>query len=840
MGLIYFLFFFSGASALIYEVAWLRLLSLSFGNTTEAASCVISVFLGGLAVGAFFGGRLADRLNEGHLRAYGMLEVGIGLLAPIIGWLLTQLPSAVAHLSQAIGEGLGAQVWVRFSLATLILLLPTILMGASLPVLCRYLSVHKKFTKGFAALYAVNMLGSVFGCFDGCVLGFTYLGISGTIAAAAVLNIYVGLRAFFKKQPEVAAAEMSRPVQSDEPGESSDSASPLSKQDVWLLSILAFLSGFNALGFEVLWITFLKFYFIADTYTFAFTVSCFLLGLTIGSVICFSLRPNRPYEQKLRDLSLAQILTAIACGASLVALPFGAHWYHAGPKVLYYLLGVCLLLVTVPTIAIGLTFPLIGGLASSFRKVGTYVGLIFAVNTLGCVVGSLFVGMYAQPVLGSFVAFKLNVLLSTIISAIAMMRSLGSTRRAFAIASLLPVAAGALFFLYVPDSFLTALNKMKVPSVIFYGEDSTGIVWVMKHPDFKALKTNLALTSSTYMAAKRYMRLLGALPVLACKDPANALVVCFGTGTTAGATTAFEDVKHVDVVELSPIVLKASPCFADSNLNVLQNRKVSVHVNDGRNFLLNTRQQYDVITFEPPPLFSAGVVNLYSTEFYRLVKHHLRPDGVVAQWVPSFDISNPLWKMILQSFLSTFPHCSLWISNSGEGIILGSDKPIELDIKRMKAQIESAPQLRAALDEVGLSDPYSIIGTFVMADDKLRRYVGNAQPITDDHPYMEFYSPFLGRPLSDFEITQAAGNIEDELNGSVTILGAVPQKLENSFEAMRNFRISETRFWPANPHTPAQSKEGINQAIKLSPGNQFFPWYAKNGSPVPDSNPENF
>jgi spermidine synthase len=396
------------------------------------------------------------------------------------------------------------------------------------------------------------------------------------------------------------------------------------------------------------------------------------------------------------------------------------------------------------------------------------------------------------------------------------------------------------FYLYFPNSFLNSLGNMKNSSLIFYGEDSTGIVWVTKHPQFKALKTNLALTSSTYNSAKRYMRLLGALPVLACKNPENALVVCFGTGTTAGATTAIKTVKHVDIVELSSMVIKASPCFADSDLKVLHDPKVTVHINDGRNFLLNTKNTYDVITFEPPPLFSAGVVNLYSTEFYRVVKQHLKPGGVVAQWVPSFDVSNPLWKMVLRSFLDTFPNCSLWMSNSGEGIILGSEKPLAMDVNTMREQLNSSPELRAALDETGLSDPYDVLSTFMMSDQKLRSYVGSAVPITDDHPYMEFYSPFLGRPLSDWEISQAAGNMKDGLMSTFKITGASDKQLEDRFKAMQHFRRNESRFYPECSLSPTELQESMESAKRLNPGNQFFPWYEKNGSAVPNTTPDNY
>lgn len=833
MTLIYILFFFSGASALIYEVAWLRLLSLSFGNTTEASSCVISVFLGGLALGAFLGGRLADRITKGHLALYGWLEVTIGVLAPFISLLLYKLPDAVVWISHAMADGSGSQMWVRFALATLILLPPTVLMGASLPILCKHLELRNLFNKDFTVLYGVNMLGGVFGGLDGCVIGFAHLGIMGTILVAAAFNLYVGLRAITKKEQGVVAAPIAQ----------SEARNLFPNSDFWLLCLIAGLSGFNSLSYEILWISFVKSYVVPDVYAFAFTVSCFILGLTGGSLALYFRRGERSIKRNLFDLSIAQILAGLLCACSLMAFPSVAHWYHQQSTHFYNLLAICVLLVALPSMAIGLTFPIIGALGSSFKKLSSYVGLVYALNTAGCVIGTLFVGLYAQPTWGSFVVFKLNILLSALIASVVLLRCLDLRKPLMVVGCVAPLLAAAGFFIYHPDPFLTATAKMKSPLVDFYEEDTTGIVWVLNYPQFKALKTNLALMSSTSVISKRYMRLLGILPVLACKTPEDALVVCFGTGTTAGATTAVNDVKRVDIVDLSPAVIRASDCFSDSNLGVLHNPKSTVYVNDGRNFLLNTKRNYDVITFEPPPLFSAGVVNLYTTEFYQLVKRHLKPGGVAAQWVPSFGVGNTLWRMILRSFTMTFPYSSLWISNSGEGIILGSESPLEFDLKVMKDRIDSSPELARSLDEVGLSNPLDILATFVMGGQRLNDYTANAKPITDDHPYMEYYSPFLGVPKSDWEICKEAGDMEQNLKDSVKVTGADSKLLKDSFQSMQDFRLSETSLWAnqTDKTKPSpESQESIQRAIRLNQANKFFSWYAKYGGAVQDTMPEMF
>ena len=820
--MIYLFFFLSGFSALVYEVAWLRLLCFSFGSTAEATSCVLAVFLGGLALGAALGGKYADKLAKGHFALYGAIELCVGLIAPGAAYALYAFPPVLANITGTGSTDVFVLVLLKMLFALMVLLPPTVLMGASLPVLCRHLSLHANAVKGFSSLYAINTLGAVAGSLSACFLGFAYLGIFTTVLLAAALNILVGCGSisFSRRWAEQLTATVA-PANNDEQQSELKGGT---KWDFVILCILACLGGFTSLGYETIWVRLLRFYTISTTYSFTITVSSFLFGLAIGSFLCRRFfQGAKSYSEHMNNFAFAQAFTGVLCGASVMFLPFAGLIVRNLGTGITSLLAIGLLFVGIPAAAIGLTFPMIGGLATTFKNVGTSVGVVYAINALGCVLGALIVGLCAQPLIGSFESFKLMIVLSAVGGSIALLRSKDESYRLRIVgAGVLPALALA-YFLGYKDPFNQIMLELKYPKTIFYGEDATGIGMVIEFNDYKLLRTNSAAVSSTMREAKRYMRLIGVLPVFAAKNPDQALVVCFGTGTTAGATAAVKDVKHVDIVELSPMIIKAGSKFADSNFNVLKNPKVTTYISDGRNFLLNSRKKYDIITFEPPPSTETGVVSLYTEEANRIVHDHLAPGGIVAQWVPLFYESETVWKSEVRSFLKVFAHASLWLSNNDEAVILGSDTPIALQADRIKSQIAASPELAALLDEVGLNTPESLLSTFVLADDKLRQLIGDAPPVTDDRPYMEFYLPFSGKQLSTKALTAAAGLSASELRKSVQLTGIDDEALRKCFQAIEFYRVSETMI---QEHAPEASiLKAAEEALKCEPGNKFYAWW---------------
>jgi spermidine synthase len=758
---IFALFFFSGISALIYEVAWLRLLTLTVGSTAESTSCVLAVFLGGLAIGNWFGGKLADKFNGKELIAYyGKLEIGIAVTAPVVSFLVYKTPYLLAAFCHQFGEAGPLIPLMRILISCTVLLIPTILMGATSPTLTRYVTFFGTPARSFARLYALNTLGAVLGGLLACFVGFAYLGIAGTIIGAAVINLLIAVCVFqLAKKIDTSVLDTSSATANEDPG--STELSQEQRSNLVFLCTLSALVGFGALSYEVLWTRMLRFYSYSSTYSFTIMVSSFLLGLGLGSLIFERLHRNdRDFKASSIDLGFAQYLASIACAASLVAMPLAALLIrHQGMQSnqiqeIVALIATGLIFITPAATAVGLTFPMIGGMAAGFKKVGMAVGAVYAANTIGCVVGALFVGLIFQPIVGSYKAFQITVLLSTIIGSMAVWKGGRDKNIATVLFCIVPPALAGMFVAFSDDPIRVAIKEGD-SQILQYGEDTTGIVAVVKHPDFKELRTNSASVSTTSLPAKRYMRLLGVLPTLLTAKPENVLVICFGTGTTAGAQAVCPQVKHMDIVELSPMVLKVAHQFANSNLDVVQKNIVSAKVADGRNYLLCSSKKYDVITLEPPPLTEAGVVGLYSKEFYEILKDHLNPGGVVCQWVPSFYESSVLWRMTVQSVRQTFPHSTIWVSNNNEAILLASEEALKIDPAKMQSAIDSSPTLKILLAEVGLDDAYRMLGTFILGGAQLDRYVGDVQPITDNHPQMEFYLPYR-EPFATFKDLEAA------------------------------------------------------------------------------------
>jgi spermidine synthase len=758
---IFALFFFSGISALIYEVAWLRLLALTVGSTAEATSCVLAVFLGGLAIGNWFGGKFADKCTGKELIAYyGKLEIGIAITAPAVSFLVYKTPYLLAAFCHQFGESGPFIPLMRILISCTVLLLPTILMGATSPTLTRYVTFFGTPAKSFARLYALNTLGAVVGSLLACFFGFAYLGIAGTIIGAAVINLLIAV-CVFQLAKKVDVSFLAASTDADEPH--TEELKQADRSNLLFLCTLSALLGFGALSYEVLWTRMLRFYSYSSTYSFTIMVSSFLLGLGLGSLIFERLHRNdRDFKASSIDLGFAQYLASLACAASLVAMPLAAllirHQDMRTNQIqeIVALVATGLIFITPAATAVGLTFPMIGGMAAGFRKVGMSVGAVYAANTIGCVAGALFVGLVFQPIMGSYKAFQITVLLSTIIGSMAVWKGASDKKAATILFCVVPPILAGMFVAFSDDPILIEERSGK-SQILQYGEDTTGIVAVVQHPDFKELRTNSASVSTTSLPARRYMRLLGVLPTLLTAKPENVLVICFGTGTTAGAQAVCSQVKHMDIVELSPMVLAVAHQFANSNLDVVQKGNISAKVADGRNYLLCSSKKYDVITLEPPPLTEAGVVGLYSKEFYEILKDHLNPGGVVCQWVPLFYESSTLWRMTVQSVRQTFPHTSIWVSNNDEAIVLASEDALKIDPPKMQSAIDSSPTLKKLLAEVGLDNAYSMLGTFILGGTQLDHYVGDVQPITDNHPQMEFYLPYREPNATFKDLETAAG-----------------------------------------------------------------------------------
>jgi spermidine synthase len=814
---LYLAFFFSGFSALIYEVAWVRILGFALGNTAQATGCVLAVFMGGLALGAVAAGRIADRFSQRTLLAYGVIEIAIGLVSVVVTKVLQSGPAIFGSLYQQVGD-----TWLpvlRLLFSGIQLLLPTILMGATLPVLVRFFS--DKFAHAgefFSRLYGLNTLGAVAGSLAATFLGFSYLGLSGTIYLACTINCVVGISAALLSKRSVPSAEVRAAEE--------ETAAPLG--NLWLLCLIAGLSGFTALSYEVLWTRLLRLYTTSITYAFTFMVSTFLLGLALGSFIYqkWIARKADVVENELKRFSKVQYAAAAAAAVSLIVLPLAVMWRakalnpavnmleHPMENIIWQAI-VTLVAILLPATIIGISFPMIGSLvASRSKSVGKAVGTIYGANTIGCVFGSLLSSMVFVPVFGTYKAFAVTIFLSIftglLCAAAAAKKNLPMMLASGSVAAVLVV----YFFQQSASYSLPVSNASQ--KLLKYSEDYTGTICVVDYPETKSrlLAINGASYALTILPCKRYMRLLGHLPVLLHPNPKTALNICFGTGTTGGSVALHPEIERLDIVDLSPEVLKSAQFFTESNHGVLDKAKVKPRVDDGRNFLLCTQNKYDVLTFEPPPPVESGIVNLYSKEFYELAKSRLNDGGIICQWVPLHEQSDALWKQLVKSAREVFPYVSIWEPSTGEALIVASTKPLNVDPAVMRKRLDSAPEVKANLDEVGLGSAEALLASYLSSGKHLDDYVGSAPAVTDDHPTLEFFLPYAGPLPYAYKIENP--NPDPELFGTNKPSPEFLAKLKTNRDALS---LTRHAYEQATPEGRAKS---LADAAKLVPENPWF------------------
>ncbi|MFA6555860.1 MAG: fused MFS/spermidine synthase, partial [Candidatus Obscuribacterales bacterium] len=822
------LLFLSGFSALIYEVVWVRSLGLVVGNSTQATSCVLAVFLGGLSLGALIGGKLADRKGFPHLLAYGLLEISIGLAAILVSAGLTAASSWFLNTVDMFPSGSAYLVVARLTIATVLILVPTLFMGATLPILTRYFAgIHERAAHFLTLLYGLNTLGAVVGSLTATFATLPYLGVSGTTYFAAAVNATVGLFACFvftatrSNKAEITATVMensSLPIDAD---------STINRRAIYCTAAL---TGFTALAYEVLYIRFIRFYTDSSTYSFALMVSSFLLGLAIGSWINNKFLANASKSdsrQQMRLLGLIQFAVALVSGIGFLCLPavlvFKAFFMMHDIQELLFQAVSAFTSMILPATLIGISFPAIGGIAASQTKdVGNAVGRVYAANTLGCILGSTLTGLAFLPLIGSQWTFELIMALSVCTGFVCLISAKAKAANYNYSYFVAPALVLILFLGFVPQNYLENSYAVLMSGKIEKCQDDAGAkVMLFDQSGVKRLVVNGTFYSSTAVTGQRYMRAIGELPVLLHANPKNVLSVCFGIGTTSGSIVKHAEVEHLDIVELSPTVIKFGQYFKPTNGDVLANPKQTVIIEDGRNYLLRKDNKYDVISFEAPPPCDAGVVSLYSKEFYELCKKRLNNDGLICQWMPMETESATLWKMMVKTMMAVFPYVTVWNPDSGEAIVIASMEPIKFDISKVQQKLDQSPLVQASLNEVGLGDAYALASTFLMDGEPMAKYLADTKVITDDHPYLEFFLPYSGISICAKDLESVGSKATDILAND----NYDKVLFEKNVQAIKFMRDAAQALSIENK--PEKAQTFLESALQLLPDNKFFQWAAK-------------
>ncbi len=765
------LFFLSGVASLVLETVFRRELTLYVGNAVTATSLTLATFLGGLAVGAAFFGRVADRSSR-PLRLYAVLELGVGATGALAVGLLAYGRSALLAPVRGAGPGpLGFLVEAGITAA--LLLPPTILMGGTLPALMKYrLRAGGRILAPLATFYGANTLGGSLGAALAGFVLFESVGVSSSGWLGAGLAALVGAIAL------TIDARKSAPEREPKPPRRHPTAVSIVPTIVARRVALAVatISGAVALGYEVVWTRLLVLPLRSYAYSFSLMLALFLLGLVLGALVLAQF--GHRIDDALTALAVVQLAAGSYVASSVVWLPGVLALPPEGGGLAPFLWNGFLRagpVVIPPTVLSGMSLPLAVRLFSGdAERPGNAVGTVYAANTLGSIVGALAAGLWLLPAFGASRALALLATCGAVSGAIAAAVAWGRDAKLWTSIAIAAACAVAVFLPRGP--FVEAFSRPErsrddLGPTLFYNEGATDTVAVVRRgygfrdPDAKSVLVNGISMTATVKRVWRYMAAEGHLPALLAPKPTRGLVICVGTGITLGALASHDSVTAIDAVDLSESVLAALPVFDRENRSIRRDPKVNIVHADGRHFLELSDRRYGVITAEPPPPIVAGSVHLYTLDFYRLCRAHLEPGGVVAQWLPLHSQSLASAKATARTFLEAFPYVELWQPSIRDAVLIGSDRPLRLDGTRLRAAY-AAPNTRASLNDAYFETPEALLGTYLLDRNGVAQWAGDADLITDDRPWIEFFRRY-GGTMSDPEIatllTQKAASIDDVL-----------------------------------------------------------------------------
>ncbi|SOY46744.1 putative Spermine synthase [Cupriavidus taiwanensis] len=834
------LLFASGTAGLVFQVLWIRQLALVVGVEVHAVTTAVSAFFGGLALGGWVFGRIADRHGD-PLRLYAWLEIAVLVLGLGATLALARAAAPFAWLEDRAGL-------LAWALPLVLVMLPALAMGGTLPVLMRVPGSRpgRVGTHG-GRLYAANTAGAIAGTLLAGFVLVPGLGILGSAMAAGVLNGGAALGAWLLARR---AMGPSAAIGADAARAAADTAAGDVASGRLALLLYAAAGGI-ALGYEVVWSQAIVQFLSTRTFAFTVVLATYLAGLASGSALAAR------HADRVRDpwgafgllvaaAGLVALLECVLLGEWLLRAQGGlSAWVQgltASP-----LLAACarfalaaLTVVFVPTLLLGAAFPFVLRVSVDSRRIGAGVGSVVALNTLGGIAGTALAGFVLVPYLGLVRTLSLLAVAAAVVGVVAVALGSGvrpAARWAVPMLGVLAVIAAALA---PPDRLATLLARARGGELVFYEEGRGATVAVVEQASasnrFRRLYIQGVSNSGDAMTSQRYMRLQALLPLIVHNGaPKSALVIGLGTGITAGATLAWPGLERRVVAELLPPVARAVPSFK-GNFGVATDPRVEIRLRDGRRELLQSPQRYDLITLEPPPPSAAGVANLYSTDFYRLAATRLQSGGLVAQWLPLPTQNDADTRMLVRSFLDVFPHASLWTTELHEMLLVGSMSPLALDLAQVRARF-AQPEVAAALQAVGVRSAAALLATWVTDRAGLDWYAADAPAVTDDRPRIEYagwvrpdaFPESLSRLLS--------------LQGEPPLAGA-----DDAFwRELRHEREILHTFYRAGLDAYRGDREAwashITQALRADPDNPYYAWFvggpARRAPAAPANAPRN-
>lgn len=842
------LIFVSGTTGLVYEVVWLRMLSTALGSSSYTIAVVLAAYMLGLGLGGWAGGSLADRSRR-PLRLYGLAQIAVCLSAlavpPLTGALdLVAGPGSLLELP------VGLRTSARFLLAFVVLLVPCFFLGLSFPPFVRWLveSFHTpahsdaRVGWGVGLASSVNTLGAISGTgLAGFVL-IAALGVLQSHVVACLGSLVAGgaacvLDRFYR-----------RPEDCPMPAAARSSRTALPPAWAWML----FVSWFCLLGFEVIWTRMLSVLFASVSYAFCILLMVLFLGVSLGSAL-FGWLADRT-QRPVRLLGLLLVATgislvlplfwigAVSTKTGVTTTTFGARGLD---RYFWQLAWDGLLLLFLPTLLFGGHLPVAARIVERLRGgVGRTVGALHFLGNVGAAAGSLAVGFVMIPLFGSFAKDLAALGGVLVLAGIAAAWTASEPKQRLlglsAPAAGLALFAGLVALMPADTAFLLRVWTFQSPQrgnyrlgehfdVLDYEEGPVLTATVVQD---RQTAERLLYTDSFLVAGTgknyAYMRVLGHLPALLAAELNRALVIGLGTGTTAGSLTLYP-FRELDIAEISPEVCHAARrYFSEVNRAVLDRQDtlpaVTLHLEDGSQFLRATGKRFDLITVEPPSPYLTGSVHLYTREFYQRCLDRLAPGGVMCQWVPLHGVRPEDYRMILGTFARSFPASSVWHFRDAT-LLVGQPSKERFDLDRVRRRFREQPEARRDLEAIALGDPFSMLACFVAGSEGLNAFAappkaaseGSTRDITEDWPILEFYSGGWDVYAAPRDNLESLLRHREPIVPHLTGMMALP---ERRFEQLYQSRTDFFRWYVAthrfNLAEDPAAREGFASEAKLA------------------------
>ncbi len=741
------LFVGSGCAALIYEVVWFQMLQLSLGSSAVSIGVLLGVFMGGMCLGSWFFPKYVDARHH-PLKVYAYLELGIGacgllvlLIVPLLGGVYT----AVAGTGQF-------SVFLRGLVAAVVLLPPTLMMGATLPAIARYVETTPRGVSWMGFFYGGNIAGAVVGCL---LAGFYLLRVFDMMTAtfvAVLLNAAVaGLALVLMRSATYAPTSTATRETALAPGAK-------------VVYVAIALSGLTALASQVIWARVLSLLFGATVYTFSLILAVFLVGLGIGSSLGSSLAPTLKHPRVALGWTQMLLCVALAYAAYMTnaSLPF----WPINPSIssnTFFNFQLDLMraaFVVLPgAILWGMSFPLaLASVAERGQDPGRLVGGVYAANTVGAIVGAMFVSLVSIAWIGSQHT-QMALIGIAAISGLILLAShadetgQGKSQMASMVTLVIVTAGAGLLARTVPPmpGLLVAYGRYAATwvgqnEIIYTGEGMTASVAVSRTPNGVLNYHNAGkVQASSEPQDMRLQRMLGHMTTLIPEHPKSVLVIGLGAGVTAGAVSIDPELTAVTIAEIEPLVPRVvSTYFSEYNFDVIRNPKVRVHLDDARHFLLTTKETFDAITSDPLDPWVKGAATLYTREFFNVVKSKLNPGGVVTIFVQLYESSDAAVKSEIATFLDAFPNGVVFANTSnGQGydlVLVGQVDPGPIDVDRVQARLNDPKNaaISRSLAEIGIYSAVDLFGTYGGRKDDMGGWLRGAEINTDRNLRLQY------------------------------------------------------------------------------------------------------